>query len=457
MKRQRLFVGSMPLLLTIFALTAFTPVALAQAPTPDSYEENDSLVEAAPIAVGAQLNNLTISPADDPDWFRVLISPPAVTAGTYRVEAIATPGLDLTLTVYGPDSNPVETHNDPSGPNAVVTFSTSSEGWYAIEVRSAISGEGWYVLRLTDQTPSPTPTTTPTAAPTATSTAPAPTITPTPDLGGAPDYAEPNYDFARAYRIVPGDVLTRLNFNPGVYGAIDNDFFVMAVRTGITYTCETRDLGPGVDTNLILYRSASFEDVIAGNDDVETQSGQINSRIIFTSSREGDIYLLVGYKYPQPQGLPFPGAATYTLACHATAPTPTPAPVIGQTWDVTPQATPLRIELLSRPDVSLTPLPDPVTLQTVVVLVGYDRNRNREVDPNEGVRGISVRIIDTTTNRELSHGYTDLTGAVHFTLVTAAPIRVSIPYLGAAEDFRAGSPVQWTLLIPAANAPGLIP
>ena len=66
-------------------------------------------------------------------------------------------------------------------------------------------------------------------------------------------------------------------------------------------------------------------------------------------------------------------------------------------------------------------------------------------------------MIDTVTNRELSHGFTDGGGALRFTLVTAGPIRVTLPYLGAAEDFRPGSPVQWTLLIPAANAPGLIP
>jgi len=84
---------------------------------------------------------------------------------------------------------------------------------------------------------------------------------------------------------VPGDTLTGLNFNPGAPGAIDNDFFVMAVRPGIAYTCRTYDLGPAVDTNLIAYNSANQSDLIGGSDDVDTQSGQINSRLTFTATK----------------------------------------------------------------------------------------------------------------------------------------------------------------------------
>jgi hypothetical protein len=465
MKHRRTATGLISLALTCLALAAFAPAARAQAPAPDSYEENDTLTEAAAIPAGAELDSLTISPAGDPDWFRALIHPPAAYPGQYRVEVIGTPGLDLALTVYGPDSSPVGTNNHPSSPNAAVTFSASAEGWYAIEVLNTAVSEGWYLLRVLDLTPAPTPTPTLTPVPTATgtpqptATLPVPTRTPTPDLGGAPDTTEPSYDFAHAYRLAPGDVFTGLNFNSGTPGAVDNDFFVMAVRYGVTYTCETRDLGPSLDTNLIVYGSADFSDVIGGNDDIHTQAGQIASRFTFTSPKEGDVYILVGYKYPQPQGLPFPGAATYTLTCFAAAPTPTPT-VTGITnggWNVTPQATPLRVELLSRPDLLPTPTPVPVVLQTVDVLVGYDRNDNDEVDPNEGVRGISVRVIDVATNRELTHSFTSVSGTVRFTVVTGAPIRVVIQYLGAAEEFRPGSPAQWTLLVPAANVPGLIP
>jgi hypothetical protein len=99
----------------------------------------------------------------------------------------------------------------------------------------------------------------------------------------------------------------------------------------------------------------------------------------------------------------------------------------------------------------------PLVPQTIDVLVGYDRNDNGQVDPTEGVRGLSVRVIDTVTNTELSSGLTDERGTVRFQLVGNGAVRAVIPFLGATEEFRAGSPVQWTLLIPAANAPGLIP
>ncbi len=318
----------------------------------NSYEENDTLTDAAAIPVGAELGNLSISPAGDPDWFRVLVSPPANYASSIRVEVIATPGLDLTLTVYGPDAAPIEANNDPDGPNAVVTFDTSTEGWYAIEVVSETDAEGWYLLRVVDLTPAPTPTATlaptptATATPQPTATSPFPTSTPTPELGGPPDLAEPNYDFAHAYRIAPGGELTGLNFNSGFAGQVDNDFFVMAVRAGVTYTCETRDLGPSLDTNLIVYGSASFDDVIGGNDDIDTQAGQINSRLTFTPSTEGDVYLLVGYKYPQAVDLARPGAATYTLACAAAAPTPVPAAASAGGWNVTPVATAISIQMI---------------------------------------------------------------------------------------------------------------
>ena len=95
--------------------------------------------------------------------------------------------------------------------------------------------------------------------------------------------------------------------------------------------------------------------------------------------------------------------------------------------------------------------------QTVDVLVGYDRNANDEIEPGEGVEGLSVRVIDAATNRELSHGFTGAGGALRFIIATANPIRVVIPFLGATKDFRPGSPAQWTLLIPSVSIPGLIP
>ena len=96
-------------------------------------------------------------------------------------------------------------------------------------------------------------------------------------------------------------------------------------------------------------------------------------------------------------------------------------------------------------------------MMTVDVLVAYDLNANHEAEPTEGVAGLSIRIIDPVTNRELAQGITDATGAAHLVVPTNSPIRVVIPFLSAAEDFHPGSPASWKLLIPAVNAPGLIP
>jgi hypothetical protein len=454
---RKLTLTILALALLCATLGLWIPGARAQAPAPDGHEPNNTLIEAATIPMGAELTNLTISPSGDVDWFRVLVDPPGAYPGAYRIEVIGTPGIDLTLSLYDPNAAPLDSNNAPSTPNASVAFTSTTEGYYAIEVANTTSSEGWYVLRVVDLTPAPTLTPTATGTPIPTPTSPFPTNTPTPALGGPPDYAEPNFTFAAAYRIVPGDVLTGLNFNSGVHGQVDNDFFVMAVRQGITYTCETRDLGPSVDTNLILYWSASASDAIGGSDDIDTQSGQIASRVTFTSQKEGDIYILVGYKFPETEDIPFPGAATYTLTCFADAPTPPPAPFVGPPADATPRATPLSIQALQQPETAPTPTAIPVTPQTIDVLVGYDRNDNGEVDPNEGVRAVSVRVVDVATNRERSHGVTGEAGTVRFVLTTQSPIRVVIPFLGAAEEFRPGSPVQWTILIPAANAPGLIP
>jgi hypothetical protein len=205
-----------------------------------------------------------------------------------------------------------------------------------------------------------------------------------------------------------------------------------------------------------MYNSASQSDVIGGNDDLNTQAGQINSQVTFTSSKEGDIYVLVGYKYADPN-IRLPGNATYALTCQAGAPTSTPGAQSGAGGGLPFAVTPISIQLLQQPQTSPTPTLAPVIPQTVDVLVGYDRNRNHQLDPSEGVASLSVRIIDAAANRELSHGFTDDSGSVRFIIVSANPIRAVIPFLGAAQDFRPGSPAQWTILIPAASAPGLIP
>jgi hypothetical protein len=84
-------VATIALLLSVSTLPG-TRHAQAQAPGDDPYEQNDTPTEASTIPGVVELPDLTIYPADDPDYYRALMTP-----GDYQAKAIATPGLDLAL------------------------------------------------------------------------------------------------------------------------------------------------------------------------------------------------------------------------------------------------------------------------------------------------------------------------------------------------------------------------
>jgi len=66
----------------------------------------------------------------------------------------------------------------------------------------------------------------------------------------------------------------------------------------------------------------------------------------FTARADGDVYILVGYKFPIVVDIRYPGQASYTFTCTTSAPTLVPAPIAsggGAVWNATPQATPLAI------------------------------------------------------------------------------------------------------------------
>jgi hypothetical protein len=64
------------------------------------------------------------------------------------------------------------------------------------------------------------------------------------------------------------------------------------------------------------------------------------------------------------------------------------------------------------------------------VVIAYDENGNRTVDPAEGVAGISVRVVEVNTNRVIASGFTDERGYVSFEVVTDTPAQVVVPYFG---------------------------
>ena len=137
-----------------------------------------------------------------------------------------------------------------------------------------------------------------------------------------------------------------------------------------------------------------------------------------------------------------------------------PPPV--ETYTPTPQPMPAAgVELVSAPPTVLpTTTPIPPSLITVSVVIAYDENGNKAVDPAEGVSGISVRVVEVGTNRVITQAFTDSSGFVQLQVVTSAQARVVVPYFGKVWEIsnsqRRGK-LRFTLLLTPGNQPGLIP
>ncbi len=133
---------------------------------------------------------------------------------------------------------------------------------------------------------------------------------------------------------------------------------------------------------------------------------------------------------------------------YTTTPTPQPQPAAGVAVVAAPPT--------PRPTVT----PAPPSIITVAVVIAYDENGNKAVDPAEGVAGISVRIVEAATNRAIAQGFTDASGFAQLQVVTSAQARVVVPYFGkvwAIPASRNGATARFTLLLTPGNQPGLIP
>lgn len=137
---------------------------------------------------------------------------------------------------------------------------------------------------------------------------------------------------------------------------------------------------------------------------------------------------------------------------------PPPAMTLSPTAPPQPAA---RIELVGAPPtVQPTSTPIPPRIIAAEVVIAYDENGNRTVDPAEGVAGISVRVVEMNTNRVIASGFTDERGYVTFEVVTDAPAQIVVPYFGRSWTLQRGSNATspaYTLLLTPGNQPGLIP
>lgn len=287
---------------------------------------------------------------------------------------------------------------------------------------------------------------------------------PTPDLGGPEDIAEPNNIWAQSFRITPGNRID-LNFNSGTFGVEDIDYFVMNVSAGTRYLCETENLGLATDTILAVYGPEPNDlSQISVNDDIDPTLGQFNSRIIWESVYEGQVWIIVRQKGP----VNLPGRASYDLSCRVDTGLET-VPFIGTNPNVVlPDASDvtgggsreaISLRLLRAPETVLLEVEENPVTTIIDIIIGYDSNANGLVDITEGVSGVSIRVVDPRTNSPLTQGLTNNQGSIRVVQSTgeSGEIQVLVPYLSLGREFRAGIDGQWQVIIPNAVVPPVIP
>jgi hypothetical protein len=360
--------------------------------------------------------------------YRYSVSADPQGVGNYNLGIVV---YDAAYTPILTDSNPLD--ND-SGSVDLLAVGPGPYYFKVFQISSSCSG-GNYDLAADEYSHTSTPTGTP--APTGT---PTPTATRTPTQAPAPtsipgaDSFEPNWDFDHASLIGTG-ITYSANFIPICCGEVDNDFYKIWVKPGLLFTCYTSDLGPGVDTNIIIYDHN--RNGISGNDDVEL--GDYSSRISYYSTYEGWLYVLVGhggrlalidvenstYSIRCDKGVPNQATPTSTATPHHVTPTASPSSAL---------PTPTPQPLLSV-RVMATPTPAPGTSlvpRSVVVnlLVYYDGNDDATPGAGEGVAGISAQVQESVSGQLLAQAFTDELGTVRFRVTAAGPVQLSVPFLG---------------------------
>lgn len=119
------------------------------------------------------------------------------------------------------------------------------------------------------------------------------------------------------------------------------------------------------------------------------------------------------------------------------------------------------IELIAAPPSPQPTATDiPIQIVSVSIVIGYDENANGVIDVSEGVRGISVRLVEEATNNVLAHAFSDEQGFVQLEAATNSTLQLVVPYFGQSwtvQPRTSGVAQTFTLLLSPGNQPGLIP
>lgn len=376
------------------------------------------------------------------------------------------PNIDTHLFLYA-DGLPVDLNsgwvaeNDDissTNINSLIQYQAAADRAYFIRVVNTNGAKGTYTLNIQLVVP-------PTATPTATSVSS--TRLPGDDL-------EDNFSFETAAVIAP-DTEYELNFVPVTGDGPDNDFFRLWVKEHWYYSCETLDLSPYNDTNMIIYDQN--KNGLAGNDD--KKPNDLGSKVNYVATYTGWLYLLVGPNIEVPYTVS--DQYTYTLSCTSSfgTPTPTPWPTIDPAILATREAvaaTAAAEATANAPTPTPIPITTPITVTTeteieneefansiiitelepeaaeepipvffdkfVVIVFATDQNGLRQ-----GVGNMPIALYDES-GQLIGFGYTNLQGRLTLDVTSDNTIiDVLIPYLGVRQtvNFPVTKAIEFTI------------
>jgi hypothetical protein len=421
--------------------TSFTPATPTPSVTPpptadeDAYEPNNNFAEAMaegptlPIQVPILLE-LTFHVEDDADFFRFY----AKGGRWYQATTSDLNLVDTLVEIYDRNQTRVARDDDGAGGLASrASWRAEYDGYYFIVIQNNVDSVGGYNLTV-DEISEPATVT------------PGPSPTPGATPRASADDCESNPDFEHAC-VIPVNESQTFNFIPAFGGGPDNDFYKVWVKPGLHFRCQTSDLAPGVDPNMIVFSGPSWDQAIGGNDDIAPCD--FNSAFNYYATYSGWLYVLIGTGNRTP---PDVFNSDYTLLCEksttAFSATSTPRPTAtpdssGKLPTAVPTATPTTTEspvatpTPGSPALSIRPLTTPMPPPTpaprfvpISLLVYYDSNNDGQAGAGEGIAGISAQAYAVATNELLAQGYTDAQGKLPFTVSAQGPVRLTIPFLG---------------------------
>lgn len=426
------------------------PAPSTATPTPgdevfvDNYEPNNELGSAYTTSANAEkLTDITLWPVGDVDYFRFY----GKKDSRYQIFTTdVTAGLDTLLKLYNPEGEKVAENDDvdPTNTRSQVEVTAKETGFYFVKITNkepSDSTNKTYSFGVNEILP--------------------PTVTPTATRIGQPDTCEPNNSRDTACLIGAGSTLSNMNFIPPEGTGTDNDWYVMPVKPGILYTCETLNLSAVNDTNIIfLDNNGNDFNPQLGNDD--RALGDKSSLLSWYSTYQGNLNILVGpVNPPSYENSP---QYTYDIQCSAVAATPTPPPTPTVVWrppsstgpgtgvtvpTATPFAyptfppTPTAIDFENLvptqappPIVGFEPLPTATPASaaqqttTVQITIYYDSNFNFTPELTEGIMDVAVELYDNATGELLAFGYSNEAGAIRFdSIASSGAVRVEVPFL----------------------------